>query len=87
MLGATILIAMIVFAVWRKCCAQASHTAPAPMIAAPMPQPQPQPLPQPQIPPQMQPPQAPAPSAPAYAHHQNPTFNFSKPTASVLIYI
>ncbi len=31
MLGATILIAVIAFAVWRKCCALASHTAPPPL--------------------------------------------------------
>jgi hypothetical protein len=72
MLGAAILIAVIEFAVWRKCYAQATHTAHVPMITTPMPQPQPRP--------------APAPSAPVYVHHQNPTFNFSKPTAPVLIY-
>ncbi len=82
MFGATILIAVVSFAIWKKSCAQASHTAQTPMIAAQLPPPQPQPQiqhqPQPQ--PQMQPPPAPALSAPAYAQ-QKPTFNFSKPIA------
>jgi hypothetical protein len=90
MLGAAILIAMIAFAVWKKCCTQPSITASVPIAAAPLPQPLPQPQMQPQIQPQPQPqmqlPPASAPSATTYAHHQNPTFNFSKPTALVLIY-
>jgi len=58
MFGAAILIAVVSFAVWKKCCAQASNTAQTPMIAAQLPPPQPQPQiqhqPQPQL--QMQPP-------------------------------
>jgi hypothetical protein len=85
MLGAAILIAVVTFAIWKKCCAQAQNTAPTPAIAAPLPQqPQPQiqiqPQPQPQMPlPQQQP------APPAYTQ-QNPTFNFLKPKAPVLIY-
>jgi hypothetical protein len=91
MLGAAILITVIAFAVWKKFCAQPSHTATAPIIPAPMPQQLPQPQIQLQpVQPQMQIPPVPAPamapSAHAYMHHQNPTFNFSKPTAPVLIY-
>jgi len=58
MFGAAILIAVVSFAVWKKCCAQASNTAQTPMIAAQLPPLQPQPQiqhqPQPQL--QMQPP-------------------------------
>ncbi len=90
MLGAAILIAMTAFAVWKKCCAQPSITASIPIAAAPVPQLLPQPQMQLQIQPQPQPqmqiPPASAPSATTYAHHQNPTFNFLKPTAPVLIY-
>jgi hypothetical protein len=77
MFGVAFLIAVVSFAVWKKCCAQASHTAHTPRIATqlPPPQHQPQTQPQPQPQPQMQPPLAPAPSTPAYAQ-QNPTFNF-----------
>jgi hypothetical protein len=81
MIRVAILIAVVSIAVWKKCCAQTSNTGHVPMVAAPpvsQPQFQPQPQPQPQP--------TPAPSAPVYAQHQNPTFNFSKPTAPVLIY-
>jgi hypothetical protein len=81
MLGAAILIAVVTFAIWKKC-AQAQSTAPTPAIAAPLPTPQPQIQIQPNPQPQMLLPQ---PAPPAYTQ-QNPTFNFSKPTAPVLIY-
>jgi hypothetical protein len=89
MIRVAILIAVVLFAVWKKCCAQAPQTAHIPLPAAPQSQQQPQrqPLPPAQLQPQPQihvhQPQAP--SAPAYSH-QNPTFNFSKPMAPVLIY-
>jgi hypothetical protein len=94
MLGLAILLAVVAAVIWKKCCAQASQTATVqiphaqPVLQQPCAQPQPQ-LPR-QDPPQPQvqqiqqqpvPPQAP----PAY-QQQNPTFNFSKPTAPVLIY-
>jgi hypothetical protein len=82
MFGAAILIAVVTFAIWRKCCAQAQVTAPAPAIAAPLPTPPPQIQTQPAVQPQMPIPQQ---APPAYTQ-QNPTFNFSKPTAPVLIY-
>jgi hypothetical protein len=89
MLGVALLIAVVLFAVWKKCCAQARHTAtvnipPAqPVLQQPMAQPQPQ-IPR-QDPPQPQVQQLPQQAPPAY-QQQNPTFNFSKPTAPVLIY-
>jgi hypothetical protein len=55
MLRAAILIAVVTFAIWKKCCAQAQNTAQTPAIAAPLPTLQPQ-L-QIQIQPQMPPPQ------------------------------
>jgi len=89
MIGVALLIAVVLFAVWKKCCAQAPQTAniqlplvqpvqqqplhQAPLLALPQPQPQNQSH-QPQVP-----------SAPTYSH-QNLMFNFSKPTAPVLIY-
>ena len=82
MFGAAILIAVVTFAIWRKCCAQAQVTAPAPAIAAPLPTPPPQIQTQPAVQPQMPILQQ---APPAYTQ-QNPTFNFSKPTAPVLIY-
>ena len=82
MFGAAILIAVVTFAVWKKCCAQAQVTAPTPAIAAPVQAPQPQVQIQPTIQPQMSIPQQ---APPAYTQ-QNPTFNFSKPTTPVLIY-
>jgi hypothetical protein len=82
MFRAAILIAVVSFVVWKKCCAQATSSAhtPAPMPALqPMPQTQSHPQPQaPMLPPQNLPPAAP----PAYSQ-QNPTFMFSKPTAPV----
>jgi hypothetical protein len=55
MFGVAILIAVVTFAIWKKCCAQAQNTAPTPAIAALLPTPQPQiqiqPTPQPQMPP------------------------------------
>jgi hypothetical protein len=82
MLGLALLLSVIAAVIWKKCCAQAPSTAPPPAIAAPLPAPPPQihiqPAPQPQMPP-------PQPAPPAYTQ-QNPTFNFSKPTAPVLIY-
>ncbi len=89
MLGVALLIAVVLFAVWKKCCAQARHTATVnipsahPVLQQPMAQPQPQ-IPRQDLPqPQVQQVQQQAP--PAYSQ-QNPTFNFSKPTAPVLIY-
>jgi len=82
MFGVAILIAVVTFAVWKKCCAQAQVTAPTPASAAPVQAPQPQVQIQPTIQPQMSIPQQ---APPAYTQ-QNPTFNFSKPTAPVLIY-
>ncbi len=83
MFGAAILIAVVTFVIWRKCCAQAPNKAQTPAIAAPLPTPQPQPQiqhqPQPQ--PQMPPPQTQPTSAPPAYTQQNPTFNFSKLTA------
>jgi hypothetical protein len=37
MFGVAVLIAVVSFAVWKKCCAQASHTAQTPTIAAQLP--------------------------------------------------
>ncbi len=82
MFGAAILIAVVTFAIGKKCCAQAQVTAPTPAIAALLPAPQPQVQIQPAVQPQMPIPQQ---APPAYTQ-QNPTFNFSKPTAPVLIY-
>jgi hypothetical protein len=79
MLGVALLIAVVLFAVWKKCCAQAPQTA---TIQLPPDQPvQPQPLPQPlpQVPQQIQQP------PPAYSH-KNLMFTFKQPTAPVLIY-
>jgi hypothetical protein len=88
MIRVALLIAVVSFAVWKKCCAQARQTANAqllptpPVTQQPLPQPQPQvqiqPQPQPQVKIQQQLP-------PAYSQ-QNPTFNFKQPTAPVLIY-
>ncbi len=82
MLGLALLLAVIAAIIWKKCCAQIPSTAPTPAIAAqllaPPPQINIQPAPQPQMP-------LPQPNPPAYTQ-QNPTFNFSKPTAPVLIY-
>jgi hypothetical protein len=80
MLGLALLLAVIAAVIWKKCCAQTPSTAPTPAMVAQMqaPPPQIQPAPQPQIP-------TPQPAPPAYTQ-QNPTFNFSKPTAPVLIY-
>ncbi len=82
MFGAAILIAVVTFAIWKKCCAQAQVTAPTPAVAAPVQPPLPQVQIQPTVQPQMPIPQQ---APPAYTQ-QNPTFNFSKPTAPVLIY-
>jgi hypothetical protein len=82
MLGLALLLAVIAAVIWKKCCAQTQSAAPTPAIAVPVPIPPPQihiqPAPQPQMP-------IPQPAPPAY-NQQNPTFNFSKPTAQVLIY-
>jgi hypothetical protein len=89
MLGVAILIAVVSFAVWKKCCAQARHSANVqipsaePVLQQPLPQPQLQLQQQPQPQPQVQP--VPQQAPPAYAQ-QNLTFNFSKLTAPVLIY-
>jgi hypothetical protein len=87
MIGVAILIAVVSFAIWKKCCAQAQQSAHAslPVAPQPLPQLQPQPFNQPQPQPQAHTQTNPTPSAPAYAH-QNPTFNFSKTTAPVIIY-
>ena len=73
MFRAAILIPVVTFAIWKKCCAQAQNTAQTPTIAAPLPTPQPQPQiqhqPQPQ--PQMQPPQPQPTSAPPAYTQQN----------------
>jgi hypothetical protein len=80
MIRVAILIAVVFYVTWKKCCAQPSATANLPMATqtapAPVTQQQPQPLPQP----------APVPSAPVYAQLQQPTFNFQKLMAQVLIY-
>jgi hypothetical protein len=94
MLGVAILLAVVAAVIWKKCCAQVSQTATVQIPHAQLVLQQPYAQPQPQLPrqdppqPQVQqiqwqpvPPQAP----PAY-QQQNPTFNFSKPTAPVLIY-
>jgi hypothetical protein len=89
MLGLALLLAVVAAVIWKKCCAQTSHTAtvhipPAqPVLQQPMAQPQLQ-IPR-QDPPQPQVQQIPQQAPPAY-QQQNPTFNFSKPTAPVLIY-
>jgi hypothetical protein len=85
MFRAAILIAVVSFVIWKKCCAQASSTAhtPAPLPAL-QPMPQTQSQPQPQAP--MLPPQNPPPTAPPAYTQKNPTFKFSKLTALVLIY-
>jgi hypothetical protein len=87
MLRVALIIAVVSFAVWKKCCAQAPKTAnvqPPPTLPVPqqpLPEPQlqvhTQPQPQPQIQIQHQP-------SPTYSQ-QNPTFNFKQPTAPVLI--
>jgi hypothetical protein len=87
-LRGALIIAVVSFAVWKKCCAQAPQTAhvqlppthPVPQQPLPEPQLQVQTLPQPQplVKIQQQPP-------PAYSQ-QNPTFNFKQPMAPVLIY-
>jgi hypothetical protein len=88
MLRVALLIAVVSFAVWKKCCAQAPQTAKAqlppiqPVPQQPLPQSQPQVQTQPQPPPQVQIQQQ---LPPAYSH-QNPTFNFKQPTAPVHIY-
>ncbi len=75
-----LLIAVVSFAAWKKCCAQTSTTANIPMAAhivlTPVTQPQPPAMPQP----------TPVPSALVYAQPQLPTFNFQKQMALVLIY-
>jgi hypothetical protein len=88
MFEAAILIAVVTFAIWKKCCAQAPNTAQTPVIPAPVPTPQPQPqiLHQPQPQSLMPPPQTQRTSAPPAYTQQNPMFNFSKLTAPVLIY-
>jgi hypothetical protein len=82
MLGLALLLAVIAAVIWKKCCAQTPSTAPTPVIAAQLPAAPPQiniqPAPQPQMP-------IPQTNPPAYTQ-QNPTFNFSKLTAPVLIY-
>ncbi len=82
MFGVAILIAVVSFVIWKKCCAQASSTAHTP---APLPAPQPMPhiQSQPQAP--MLPQNLPSAAPPAYTQ-QNPTLTYSKPTAPVLIY-
>jgi len=85
MFGAAILIAVVPFVIWKKYCAQAHSTA---HTTAPVPAPQPMPpiqsQPQSQAP--MLPHQNPPPANPPAYTQQNPMFNFSKPTAPVLIY-
>jgi hypothetical protein len=82
MLGLALLLAVIAAVLWKKCCAQTPSTAPTPAIAVPLPTPPSQiniqPAPQPQM-------SIPQPALLAY-NQQNPTFNFSKPTAPVFIY-
>ncbi len=89
MLGLALRLAVMAAVVWKKCCAQTPHTA---TVHAPPAQPV---LQQPMVPPQQQIPrqellqpqiqQVPQHAPPVY-QQQNPTFNFSKPTAPVLIY-
>ena len=74
MLREALLIAVVSFAVWKKCCAQALQTATV--------QPPPA-IPQPQL--QQQAQQVPQQPLPAYSYG-NPTFNFKQPRAPVLIY-
>ncbi len=85
MFGAAILIAVVPFVIWKKCCVQAHSTA---HTTAPVPAPQPMPpiqsQPQSQAP--MPPHQNPPPANPPAYTQQNPMFNFSKPTAPVLIF-
>jgi hypothetical protein len=85
MFGAAILMAVVLFVIWKKCCAQAPNTAHTP---APLPALQPMPQAQSQL--QLQAPKPPhqnlPPMAPSAYTQQNPTFTFSKPTAPVLIY-
>jgi hypothetical protein len=80
MIGVAILVAVVSIAAWKKCCAQPSATANLPMATQTAPPPvtqqPPQPMPQP----------APALSANVYAQPKQPTFNFQKPTAPMLIY-
>jgi len=94
MLGLALLLAVVAAVMWKKCCAQASQTATVhipnaqPVLQQPCAQPQPQlprqDPPQPQVQ-QLQQQPVPQQVPPAY-QQQNPTFNFSKPTAPVLIY-
>jgi hypothetical protein len=85
MFGAAILIAVVSFVIWKKCCAQTltSEQTPAPMPA-------PHPIPKAQSQPQhlapIPPPQNPPPAAPPAYTQQNLTFMFSKPMVPVLIY-
>jgi hypothetical protein len=89
MLGVALLIAVVWFAVCKKCCAQARNTATVnipptqPVLQQPMAHPQPQ-IPR-QDPPQPQVQQIQQQAPPAYSQ-RNPTFNFAKPMAPVLIY-
>jgi hypothetical protein len=62
MIRVALLIAVVLIAVWKKCCAQPLNAAHVPIATVPQAiQPQPQPLPQP----------TPAPLAPVYAQPQN----------------
>ncbi len=85
MFRVAILIAVVSFVIWKKCCAQTTSSA---QTHAPMPAPQP--IPQAQSQPQhlapIPPPQNLPPVAPPAYTQQNPTFMFSKPMAPVLIY-
>jgi hypothetical protein len=85
MLGAALLLAVVAFVVWKKCCAQPLQTAP--MAGQPEQQPQAQkqeqPLPQVQVIQHQHPLVTPPP--PAY-QVQNPVYQAPKPANPVLIY-
>ena len=55
MIRVALLIAVVLFAVWKKCCAQAPQTANVKLPLAQPVQQQPLPQPQPQVQPQSQP--------------------------------
>ena len=85
MLGAALLLAVVAFVVWKKCCAQPLQTAPtaAQPEQQPQAQKQEQPLPQVQVIQHQHPLVTPPP--PAY-QVQNPVYQAPKPANPVLIY-
>ncbi len=87
MIAVALLIAVLSFIVWRKCCAQTSAPtalSPTPAVAYAIQAPQVPQVQQPTVPQLAL--LAPTPSAPLYANPQQPMFKFQNPAAPVLIY-